>query len=165
MHYIDIILLILFFVTMVYYFWKGFISSVLAFVGLFVTLVMIARYGPMVKYGIMIRFGIGEFFSNILACLLIFVLISVLIAILKLLLNYMAKLLKLTFINRVLGAAFGFVNVMIVIVLFFMFLDSIPFLSSVRDHMNHSVIITETHKIYRLVKYNIRDKLPPDFFI
>jgi len=164
MHIVDIVLLVLFLVAMIWGFKKGFITALLLWIGLFTTMLMIARFGPMVQAGLMIKFSLGGFFAGVIAYLLIFVLICVLFAILNILLNYLAKLLNLTFVNRVIGSVFGFLNMAIILVLFLLLMDFFPFFPKFNAYLGNSVVITETHKIKDLAKTDIREKLPAEFF-
>lgn len=163
MHTVDIILIIVFLVSMIIGYKKGFISALLTWIGLFVSLIMIARFGPMVKAGIMIKFPIGEFFSTVIAYLLIFVLISIFAAILKILLNYLTKLLKLSFINRIIGAVFGFLNCMVILIIFLLITDIIPYTKKINTVTKDSVIISESHKIKDAIKIDLKNKIPAEF--
>lgn len=162
MHTVDIILICIIIISMIVGFKKGFISSLLTWVGLFASLIMILRFGPMVKAGIMIKFGLGNFFSTILAYLLIFILISILASLLKIVLNYLAKLLNLSFINRVFGAVFGFMNIMVILMLFLFVMDIFPYFKDFKIYLKNSIIISEAQKMKTALKTDIKEIMPQD---
>ncbi|MCL2064824.1 MAG: CvpA family protein [Candidatus Cloacimonetes bacterium] len=164
MHIIDISLLVIFLSAMIIGYKVGFISAALTWIGFFATLLMIGRLVPMVKYGIMIRFSIGDFLASIFSYLLIVVMIAILFTLLKKLINALSKSLKLTFLNRIVGAVFGFFNVMMVIAVLLFFINSIPFLKTNQEKFKESVIITEIYRLYDYIRYDIRDKIPDNFF-
>ena len=155
MHTIDIILSIVFLVAMIWGFKSGFISMLLAWIGLFTSLLMIARFAPMVKEGIMIKYPIGDLFASIIACILILALIALLIGILKILFNYLAKTLNLTFINRIFGMIFGFVNMAIVLIILVFLFNLQPFFTVYKNKLNESVAISETNKVIDFIKAKI----------
>ena len=164
MHVVDIVLLVLFLVSMVVGYKTGFISSLLTWIGLFVSLLMIARYGPIVQAGIMIRFDLGPLFSAIIAYVLIAVLIMVLFAILKILLNYLTKLIQLTFLNKIFGAVFGLFSMIVILVIFVLLINFVPFMASFNNTLRGSMIIRETIRVKELVRNDIKDLVPPEFF-
>jgi len=164
MHIVDIVLLVLFLGSMVVGYKTGFISALLTWVGLFVSLIMIARYGPIVQAGIMIRFGLGPLFSAILAYVLIVVLIIVLFALLKILLNYLTKLIQLTFLNKIFGAVFGLLNMIVILCIFVLLVGFVPFKESLNNTLRESMIIRETIRVKDLVRNDIKDLVPPELF-
>ena len=164
MHVVDIVLLVFFLGSMFVGYKTGFISALLTWVGLFVSLMMIARYGPIVQAGIMIRFGLGPLFSAMIAYILIAVLIMVLFALLKILLNYLTKLIQLSFLNKIFGAVFGFFSMIVVLVIFVLLIGFVPFKESFYNYLTSSMIIQETIRVKDLVRNDIKDLVPPELF-
>ena len=162
MHGLDIFLLIVFLAAMVYGFKKGFISVMLTWMGLLISLILIARLGPMIQLGLMAKYDISPFFSTVLTIVLIFFLISILVAILKILLNDLAKLLNLSFLNRIIGSVFGFLNIIVILTLFLAFLNFLPRLERFKSFVHSSVIITEVNRVYELVKVEIKENIRLD---
>ncbi|MCK9329011.1 MAG: CvpA family protein [Candidatus Cloacimonetes bacterium] len=158
MHTVDIILIIIFLVSMLLGFKKGFISAIITWIGLLVSLLMIVRFGPMVQAGIEFKLSIGSPLSKIIAYVLIFILISILGAILKILLNYIAKLLNLSLLNRTIGAIFGLLNCMIVIIFLLFIIDFLPYVKPVKEYLNDSAIITEMQKIKKTIIFDLKEK-------
>ncbi len=150
------IILIAFFLSALYHgYRKGLIASLIHWVGLAATSVLIIRYAPMVKTGIMNKFPIGSFFANSLSYLLIFVMIAILANLMTILLNQVANMLSLTFLNRSFGALLGFLNAIIVLIILIAVIEFIPFTKPIQAWMNKSAIIQETQKIKQTIKPNL----------
>ena len=147
MHNIDLILIILFIVSMIYCYRQGFISTILTWVGLIISLFLLMSIGPMIKENLILKFGISELFSIMLTILLIFMLIAILISILKLTFNSLVKLLRMTFLNRVFGAVLGFVNVLMCLLIILVLIDIIPFIPDFDVVVNESSILKEVDKV------------------
>ena len=158
MHTVDIVIIVIFLVSSLLGFKKGFISAIITWVGLLTSLIMIARFGPMVQAGIEFKFAISSPLSKIFAYLLIFILISILAAILKILLNYLAKLLNLSMLNRTIGAVFGLLNSMIIIIFFLFLIDILPYVQPIKEFVSDSAIIKEMQKIKETIILDIKDK-------
>ena len=164
MHIVDGIILIILVASMVYYFWRGFVSAGLTWIGLFSSFLMIVRYGPMVKHGIMVKFSMSDFFSTVLAYFLILVMITILIFLLRILLNYLVRKLKLTFLNRVLGVVFGFLNVFLVVILLVLFINFVPKFPNFKSWLNESATVKESNRVYHFFRYDMRANLPAEYF-
>ena len=162
MHGIDVFLVIVFLLSMLIGFKYGFITMALSWLGVLFSVLMVVRFRPMVKYGIIERFSMGELFATILSYVLIFLVIAILVAFLKKVLNYLAKALRLSLVNRAIGAVFGFLNVLFILVLFLGIINLFPFLKGFSDWLSRSVIITEIDRIYDVVRFEVADKL--EFF-
>jgi membrane protein required for colicin V production len=165
MNFIDITLLIILVLGMLYGIKKGFITCFLAWIGFFVSMIMLARFGPTIQAGLMIHYNLGIFFSAVIAYLLIIVLIALMIKLLQILLNFVADVLMLTILNRIMGGIFSFLNVLIIIVLLLLFINLFPFLDGFKANLiERSTILRETFRIVETVKINFKDKMPDDYF-
>ena len=163
MHYIDIFLLLLFLGAMLLGFIKGFLSTFLTLIGLFLTLLFVSRFGPMVKYGIMIRFSFDDFFSSLLAYLLIIIMVAILISLIRVILNYTKKS-KYSFLNKVLGAVFYVFNVLVALAIILTLLSYLQLFTSFVEQLNESLIITEIYRMLEYVKYKGSQDLLERFF-
>jgi len=152
---LNIILLIFFGAAVFHGYKKGLIASLIHWIGLIASSILVLRYAPMVKVGIMNKFPIGAFFATSLSYILIFILIAILANILIIILNQITNLLSMNFLNRIFGAAFGFLNALIVLILFLALIEFLPFTKPIQNWMNKSVIIQETHKIKSTIKPGI----------
>jgi uncharacterized membrane protein required for colicin V production len=149
MHPIDMVLIALFLVAFIFGFKKGFIASILTLVGLVTTLVLLARYTPMVKQGIALKFPqLSDFLSGVLAYALIVVAVAVLFFIIRILLEYVARKLSLTLANRVLGAIFALCNLFVVILIFLLVVDYFTLLHGIKDKLQQSIFITQMYKVH-----------------
>ena len=164
MHVVDIVLVALFIFSMIVGYKKGFISALLTWVGLFASVLMILRYSPMVQAGIMIRFEFNPIISALIAYILIFILIMVLFAIVNILINYLVRHMNLSVINRIFGAIFGFLNMVVMLIIMTFFIDFMPFLTRYNDFLMGSVIMSETVKVKEMIRSDISEILPAEFF-
>ena len=164
MHVVDIVLSVLFLVSLVIGYKKGFVSALLTWVGLFASVLMILRYSPMVQAGIMIRFDFSPIISALIAYLLVFILIMVLFAIVNILINYLIRFTNLNFINKLFGAIFGFLNMVVMLIVILFFINYMPFLARYNEFLMNSVILNEIAYIKDLIQSDIREILPAEFF-
>ena len=154
------IILILFFITFIFFgYRRGLIASVIHWIGLFTSMILFIRFAPMVKAGIMTKFPIGNFLSTSLAYILIFVLVTILVNLLIILLNQVADKLSLTFLNRSLGAAFGFLNSILILMIILFILDIVPFAKPLQNFISASPVIQETQKLKKTMKPVIQKQI------
>ncbi len=144
---LNIILIVFFLLALYHGYRKGFLASVIYWAGLIVTTILILRYAPMVKIGLMNKFPIGAFFASCISYLLIIVLIAILANLLTILLNQVATMLSLNFLNRSIGALFGFLNAIIILIIVLTILEFLPYTKPVQAWLGKSFIIQETQKI------------------
>jgi len=164
MHIVDIVLAVLFVFAIIVGYNKGFVSALLTWVGLFASVLMILRYSPMVQAGIMIRFNLSPIISAMIAYLLIFILIMVLFAIVNILINYFVRYANLSPINKIFGAVFGILNMAVMLIIVSFFIEFMPFLTRFSDYLMESVILSEVVRIKEMIRSDIRDLLPLEFF-
>ena len=164
MHIVDIVLLVLFIVSMIIGYNKGFISALFTWIGLFASVLMILRYSPMVQAGIMIKFNFSPIISALIAYILIFIIIMILFAIVNILINYLVRSMNLSFINKMFGAVFGLLNMAVMLIFLIFFINFMPFLTRYNDFLMKSVIMTETAKLKEMIRSDVREILPVEFF-
>jgi len=165
MNYIDIVLIVIFIIAVFYGLKTGFIAMLMGWVGLVASLLLILRFGPMVRAGIMANYNIGSFFSGVISYILIFVLVAILVKLLTMLFEYVASLLQLTILNRVSGAVFCFLNVLVVLMLLLYFINTVPFFTKARIGLtDNSVILNECFKLMEKIRLDYKDRLPAGFF-
>ena len=165
MNTIDIVIVVLFLVSLAIGYWKGFIRSIMTWAGLALAFFLFAYFGPMVRAGISIHLNLSSSLSGILAYLLILVLVFIIIRILSILFEQIAHLLALSFVNRILGAVFSFINCMICLMFLMFIVDALPFLHSTRDTLiESSTLLNDILRLANKVILDYRDKLPPELF-
>jgi uncharacterized membrane protein required for colicin V production len=152
---LNTILIVYLIASLFYGFKKGLIATVVHWIGLAITSVLIIRYAPMVKTGIMNKFPIGSFLANCLTYLLIFVMIAILAKLVIILLHQIANLLSLSFLNKCFGAVIGFLNAIIVLIVIIAIIEIIPYTDSIQKYLNKSYIIQETQKIKETIKPSV----------
>jgi uncharacterized membrane protein required for colicin V production len=129
---------------------KGFISSIIILAGLFITVLIIANFGPSLQARL-VAWGTHPTFATILMAVSIFVIIAILCSIIKLLFNKITKLLKISFLNRVAGAVLGFSGVIVLWIMVLAILDLFPIFIRFHEYLYESTIIQEVARIYRFI--------------
>jgi len=158
---VDYVLLGIILISIIIGIKKGLIASVIACIGFISTFIFFARFGPMIHVGLRVQYNIGEFFSVVLAYLIIIILVAILVKILTLILNYIASMLDLTVMNRLAGGLFCFLNAIVLIMILLLIINLIPLLDGVKQYLiDNSVIIEETYKITDELMINYQDRLP-----
>ena len=104
---IDIILLIILVVVGIHGLRKGFIASVVHFVGFFAALILMMRYAPILQSLLLKHFDLNPLASAIIGYVTIFLSVIILTRIAIILLDKILDLLTLQFLNRLLGFLLG----------------------------------------------------------
>lgn len=119
---------------------KGFTAAIVQLGGHILTFILVVHYFPLVQFNLISKFNMGRNWALFWAIILIVVLITVVIRIVIYVLQRILKVLKLTAMNKAAGAGLGFLNGLIVIIIFMVLLDLIPKLSNpLKDSTNHRV--------------------------
>jgi len=139
-------LILLFIVYLMWRGWrKGFIGTLLHLVGVIMVFFLVAHYFPMVKQGLIIKLHLGTLLSTILAVILIVAMIAIIVQIIKLILERTLKLIHMSFINSAMGALFGFMTGLLLIVVLSILIDVVPALSRPLEN-------NVKHRVYSAVK-------------
>lgn len=130
-----------FLLLFIYFGWrKGFTAAVVQFCGHVLTFFLVAHYFPLVQLRLIERFHLGRNWALLFAILLIVVLAAVVIKLVVYILQKVLKALKLSTMNKTAGAGLGFVNGLVVVIIFMVILDFIPPLSNpLKDGSRHRV--------------------------
>jgi len=164
MNYIDIVLIVIFVVAVFYGLKTGFIAMLMAWVGLVASLLLFLRFGPMIRAGIMANYNIGSFFAGVLSYIIIFVMVGFLVKLLTILFEYVAGLMQLSLLNRITGAVFCFLNVLVVLMLLLYFINTVPFFTKARIGLtDNSVVLNECFKLMEKIRLDYKDRLPAGF--
>jgi len=133
----------------------------MAWVGLVVSIILFTRLAPTIRAGVMTHYNIGSFLAGIMAYIIIVVLVAILVKILTMLFEYMAGLLQITLANRIAGAIFCLLNVLLVIMLLIFLIESVPFLNGAKPYMKeNSTILRELFDFTEKIMIDYKDKLP-----
>jgi uncharacterized membrane protein required for colicin V production len=162
---IDIVLLIVFILAIFWGFKKGLISTLMALIGLIGSFFMFARFAPKIQAGIVTQYNMtGDIFAGFIAYILIIIMVAVLVKLVSMLFNYIAYLLDLTMINRVLGGAFGFSCLFVVMMFFLYILAVVPPLDGIQEKLvANSVMIREIERVRIKLTIKYSDELPEGF--
>ncbi len=119
---------------------KGFTAAIVQFGGHILTFILVAHYFPLVQLSLINKYGIGRNWALFWAIVLIVVLVAVVIKVVIYILQRVLKALKLTTANKTAGAGLGFVNGLVLVIIFMVLLDFVPPLSTpLKNSANHRV--------------------------
>jgi len=139
---IDIVFAVLMLVFFFLGFRKGIAASLISLAGLLLSIVLIARFAPLVKVGLMEKLSLNHAFSTILAYLLIFLTIMVLVKIVIIIMDKVIKTLKLSWLNKSLGGFFGIINYIVFLMILFYILQIIPGNETIINSLENSKTIS-----------------------
>lgn len=136
---------------------KGIIGMLLHLAGVILVFFLIAHYFPLVKYGLMLKLHLGNALSTILAVVLIVAMIALIVQIIRILLEKTVKLMHMSFFNSALGALFGFLAGLLLVVVLSILIELVP---SFKQKLENA----DRHRVYAAVKV-IRAELYSTFNI
>lgn len=159
----DWTILIFLLVCVVYGFRKGLAGALIQLAGLVLSFILIGQYYPAVRLGLMLKYNLNPILANLVALILIIVAILVVVKLVIYLLNSILKMMNLSFINQALGAVFGFVNGLIIIITISVLIDYIPAwsykLEEPGKHRVYSAVQVIKDDLFEKFKLNARVKL------
>lgn len=141
MNTIDIGLGVFFILTLLIGLRKGLIASIIHLIALVFTFILIAEASPYISFLLHTKFNLSELVSAILSYIIVLVVIIILTKLVILLLNKLIKALKLSMINRILGAVFGFCNGVILLAIVLLLISISPFQKEFDNWSQDSKII------------------------
>lgn len=100
---------------------RGLVLSLISLGGTIISVFLIIKIGPLLKLGLMNSFSLSPIISTIIAYILIFVTIGVLAKIILIILSKIVKLLKLNWLDRILGGFFNLITLTALTFLIFYF--------------------------------------------
>jgi len=134
---------------------KGLLASIIQLGGYILTFFLVGHYYPLVQRSLILKFHFAKWLATAVSVVLIIVLIVVIVRIVIFLLEKFLRALKLSPVNRTLGAVLGIINGLLVVIILTVVLDFMPKLSTpLKDG--------EKHRVYasvNLVKEEIFTKL------
>ena len=106
---------------------KGLIASIIHLVALVCTFILITKLSPAIAFLLHSKLNLSELVAAILSYLIILIVIIILAKITVYFLHKVIKMLKLTVVNRILGAIFGFCNGILILVICLLIISISPF--------------------------------------
>ncbi|HCX59044.1 MAG: CvpA family protein [Candidatus Cloacimonadales bacterium] len=138
---IDWIILALMLVCTFLGFRRGLIGAVVQFAGVILAFFLVGHYYPLLANQLMLKYGHGKTLSTIIAVVLILVLIIVIVRFVLWICDRFIRALNLSWLNRSLGAILGFLNGLILVIIFSVVMDYMPGLSAPLQN-------AEKHRVY-----------------
>ena len=131
------------------------LANVVQLCGYILTFFLVSHYYPLVQRSLILKYHFAKWLATIVSVILIVALIVVIARLVIYILEKFLHALKLTSLNRGLGAVLGVVNGLLVVIILMVVLDFLPNIStSLKDG--------EKHRVYagvNLVKEEIFTKL------
>ncbi|MEF3693834.1 MAG: CvpA family protein [Candidatus Cloacimonadota bacterium] len=109
---------------------RGFAAMVTQLLGYLALFLLVGQYYPLVKHSLITKFSWPNPLATVAAFVLISALIFIVVRIVIFILNRTLKVVHLSFLNRLAGGIFGFINALLVMMILMVLLDYIPSLST-----------------------------------
>lgn len=127
----------------IFTFWgwrKGLLANIIQLCGYILTFFLVGHYYPLVARSLIINFHFAKWLATVISVILIVVLIIVIARIVIYILNKFLKALRMSSLNRGLGAVLGAINGLLVVIIFMVVLDFMPKVSTpLKDGEKHRV--------------------------
>lgn len=137
---IDWIIIIFLLVFIVIGIRRGLAGALIQLAGFILSFFLVGHYYPLLANQLMLKYGIMKFWATIFAVIMILVLLAVIVRFVTWAFNRFLKSLKLSNLNRFLGALFGFLNGLLFVIIFSVVMDYMPKLSTpLKDGTRHRV--------------------------
>jgi membrane protein required for colicin V production len=156
MNSLDIIFLILFGLSIIYSFIRGSVREIFSFLSLILGFFG-ASYGSLPLANWLKKWTANETVAQILGFTILFILIALAISLLGRLLSRLVKKTDLSWVDRVIGAAFGFVKAALVIAVILLVLTA--FLPSKSEIISDSKVAPKVLSITRGLSFLAPEKL------
>ncbi|HQB98158.1 MAG: CvpA family protein [Candidatus Cloacimonadaceae bacterium] len=140
---------------------RGLAGAIVQFAGAILAFFLVGHYYPLLANQLMLKYGHGKTLSTIISIVLILVLIVVILRFVIWILDRFIKACNLSWLNRGLGAFLGFLNGMILVIIFTVFMDYMPKLSEpLKDGEKHRVYVgVEQLKEDLFAKLNLKNRM------
>jgi membrane protein required for colicin V production len=140
---------------------RGLAGAVVQFAGAILAFLLVGHYYPLLANQLMLKYGHGKTLSAVIAIFLILVLIVVVVRFVVWILDRFIKALNLSWLNRTLGAILGFLNGLILVIIFSVLMDYMPKISDpLKDGENHRVYVgVEQLKEDLFAKLNLKNRM------
>ncbi|MCK9557597.1 MAG: CvpA family protein [Candidatus Cloacimonetes bacterium] len=158
---IDWIILALMLVCTVIGIRRGLIGAVVQFAGVVLAFFLVGHYYPLLANQLMLKYGHSKTLSTIIAVVLILVLIVVIVRFVIWIFERFIRAMKLSWIDRSLGAILGFLNGLILVIIFSVVMDYIPKLSEpLKNPEKHRVYVgVQQLKEDMFAKLNLKNRM------
>jgi len=140
---------------------RGLAGAVVQFAGAILAFFLVGHYYPLLANQLMLKYGHGKNLSTFISILLILILIIVVLRFVIWILDRFIKACNLSWLNRGLGAALGFLNGLILVIIFTIFMDYMPKISDpLKDGEKHRVYVgVEQLKEDLFAKLNLKNRM------
>ncbi|MDD3535051.1 MAG: CvpA family protein [Candidatus Cloacimonetes bacterium] len=137
---IDWIIVIFLLVFIVIGIRRGLAGALIQLAGFILSFFLVGHYYPLLANQLMLKYGIMKLWATIFAVIMILILITVVIRFVTWAINRFIKSLRLSNLNRFLGALFGLLNGLLLVIIFSIVMDYMPNLSTpLKDGRKHRV--------------------------
>ncbi len=159
----DWIILVFLLCCVIYGYRKGLVAALVQLAGLIMAFFLIGHYYPAVRYGLISKYDLNPILANITSFILVVIVLLVLIKIIIYIMDRIISMLHVTFINRLLGAIFWFLNALIFLVIMSIIIDFIPFFSNQlknpSEHRVYNAVVVIKNDIYAKLELKAKEKL------
>jgi membrane protein required for colicin V production len=140
---------------------KGIAGAVVQLAGAILAFLLVGHYYPLLANQLMLKYGHGKTLSTIIAIVLILTLVVVVVRFVIWILDRFIKALNLGWLNRSLGAVLGFLNGLILVIIFTVLMDYMPNLAApLKDGEKHRVYVgVEQLKEDLFAKLNLQNRI------
>lgn len=169
---IDWVILVFLLFFLGYGFKRGFAAMLIQILGYIALFLLVGQYFPLVRNALVQSFSFNSFIASLVSFILISFLIYVLSRLVILLLSRTLKMLKLSFMNRLVGGIFGLINALLIVMIVTVVLDYIPKVSKPLKDKNRHVIYATVDQVkleflntfslkqhIKLMEHKVGDKL------
>lgn len=120
---------------------RGLAGAIVQLAGAVLTFILIGHYYPLLANQLVLKYGLNKTLSVLISVILILVLVVVVTRFVTWILNRFIKALNLSWANRLLGASLGFLNGLILVIIFTLIMDYMPKVSEPLQN-------PEKHRVY-----------------
>lgn len=119
---------------------KGLAAAIVQLGAYIITFFLVGHYYPLVQRSLLLKYQMPRWIATIMSVLLIIILIVVVVKIVIYILNRFIMAVKLSSLNKGMGAILGFGNGLMVVIILMVMLDFMPSLSNqLKDGESHRV--------------------------
>ncbi len=120
---------------------RGFAAAVVQLCGYILSFFLVGHYYPLVQRSLILRYHLAHWLATVLSVVLILVLIVVVIRIVVYILNRALSALRLSSLNKGMGAIMGLANGLLIVIILMVVLDFIPKVSKPLEN-------SQKHRVY-----------------
>jgi membrane protein required for colicin V production len=146
MNVIDIYFGLFLLLTALFGLYKGFVASIIHLAALILAFILVSEISPMIAFLLITKLNFSELLAAILSYVIVFVSIVFLAKLTIYFLHKVIKILKISFINRILGFIFGLVNGLVILSFLILLVNISPFEKKFSHWSKDSQLITSLQK-------------------